>query len=44
MTLGRLGQINEACLTLREVRTQFPSAPENIPAKADAEADELSCG
>ena len=44
VTLGRLGQINEACLTLREVRTQFPNAPENIPAKADAEADELSCG
>ncbi|MEM7189194.1 MAG: tol-pal system protein YbgF, partial [Pseudomonadota bacterium] len=43
MVLGRLGQINEACLTLREVRTQFPNAPDGIPAKADAEADNLTC-
>jgi tol-pal system protein YbgF len=44
VTLGRLGQVNEACLTLREVRSQFPNAPDDIPAKADAEADALSCG
>lgn len=44
VTLGRLGQINEACLTLREVRNQFPNAPDGISAKADAEADQLACG
>jgi len=44
VTLGQLGQINEACLTLREVRVQFPSAPDGIPGKADAEADSLACG
>ena len=42
-TLGRLGQLNEACLTLREVRNRFPNAPDGIPAKADAEADALTC-
>lgn len=43
VTLGRVGQINEACLTLREVRRQFPTAARGIPSKADAEADQLSC-
>ena len=42
MTLGRLGQLNEACLTLREVRTQFPNSAE--VQKADSEARQLSCG
>lgn len=41
--LGKLGQINEACLTLREVRNQFPDAPDNIAGQADAEADNLTC-
>ena len=44
VTLGQLGQINEACLTLREVRTRYPNAPDDIPSRADAEADRLSCG
>ncbi len=44
VALGRLGQVNEACLTLREVSTQFPSAPDNLVGKAEAEADALSCG
>lgn len=44
VTLGRLGQLNEACLTLREVRTQFPDAPDGLVRKADAEADNLTCG
>ncbi len=44
VTLGRLGQTNEACLTLREVRTRFPDAPDGIVEQADAEADALACG
>lgn len=44
VSLGRLGQINEACLTLREVRAQFPSGPVEIMNRADAEADNLTCG
>ena len=44
VTLGRLGQINEACLTLREVRKQYPNSPDGIDAKADREADNLACG
>lgn len=42
-TLGRLGQLNEACLTLREVRSQYPNATEAVN-EADAEADQLTCG
>lgn len=42
VTLGRLGQLNEACLTLREVGTQFPNAPE--VSTADSEARQLQCG
>jgi tol-pal system protein YbgF len=44
VSLGRLGQINEACLTLREVGAQFPSAPDGLVAKAESEADALACG
>ncbi|GMG83340.1 hypothetical protein LNKW23_25530 [Paralimibaculum aggregatum] len=43
VTLGRLGQVSEACLTLREVRNQFPNDREMINA-ADAERDSLACG
>ena len=39
--LGRLGQLNEACSTLDEVRRQFPGTPE--AGRADAEADNLTC-
>jgi tol-pal system protein YbgF len=43
VTLGRLGQASEACLTLREVSAQFPGASD-IVDKAEAEADSLACG
>ena len=42
-TLGRLGQINEACLTLYEVRRKFPNDPSGAADKSDALADSLSC-
>lgn len=42
-TLGRLGQLNEACLTLREVRNQYPNVSDAVN-QADAEADNLACG
>lgn len=41
VALGKLGQTREACLTLREVRTQF--AAEELAMKADEEADRLLC-
>jgi tol-pal system protein YbgF len=44
VTLGRLGQIREACSTLREVRNRFPSASDGIAEQADAESDALACG
>jgi len=44
VTLGRLGQLNEACLTLREVRHQFPTGPADILDAADAESSALNCG
>ena len=44
VTLGRLGQLNEACLTLREVRHQFPTAPSDVLDGADAEIGALRCG
>ena len=42
-TLGRLGQLDEACLTLREVRNQYPNVSDAVN-EADAEADQLTCG
>jgi tol-pal system protein YbgF len=44
VTLGRLGQLNEACLTLREVRKKFPTGPADILNAADAESSALNCG
>ncbi|MEM1345405.1 MAG: tetratricopeptide repeat protein [Pseudomonadota bacterium] len=43
ITLGRLGQRREACLTLREVRNRFPGAERGLLDAADAEADRLTC-
>lgn len=43
VTLGRLGQVGEACLTLREVSAQFPAASDVVD-EAEAEADALACG
>lgn len=42
VALGKLGQVREACLTLFEVKAQFPG-PGGVAAKADQVADELSC-
>jgi tol-pal system protein YbgF len=44
VTLGRLGQLSEACLTLREVRKQFPTGPSDILDATDAESRALNCG
>lgn len=44
VTLGRLGQLNEACLTLSEVSAQFPNAPDGLVGKAQAESAQLTCG
>jgi tol-pal system protein YbgF len=44
VTLGKLGQLNEACLTLREVRKQYPSGPPDVLEQTDAEMGALNCG
>lgn len=44
VTLGRLGQVNEACLTLREVPRQYPEGPAEVLDGAREEADALGCG
>jgi tol-pal system protein YbgF len=44
VTLGRLGQLNEACLTLREVRNQFPGAAPDVLGAAETELGALRCG
>ena len=44
ITLGRLGQTSEACLTLREVRNRFPDRDRGVLEAADSEADALACG
>ena len=43
VTLGRLGQRNEACLTLNEVRIQFPNGPADILGAAADESRNLNC-
>ena len=42
--LGRLGQRDAACRTLREVRNQFPTAAGGVVGQADREARSLGCG
>ncbi len=44
VTLGRLGQFSEACLTLNEVRLQFPNGPADILGAAADESRSLNCG
>lgn len=41
--LGELGQINEACLTLYEVKSRFATGAGDVLTRADRAADELSC-
>jgi tol-pal system protein YbgF len=43
VTLGKLGQVNEACLTLKEVHKQFPKGPAEILQAADNETATLKC-
>ena len=44
VSLGRLGQTEDACLTLAEVPTQFPNAPEALLQDVAEESDRLLCG
>jgi tol-pal system protein YbgF len=44
VTLGRLGQVNEACQTLREVRKQYPNGAPDVLNATDAESSALNCG
>lgn len=43
VTLGRLGQVNEACLTLVEVMRKFAGGPADVVSKAREEANALGC-
>ena len=44
VTLGRLGQTQDACLTLAEVPAQYPNAPGELLSDAAEEAELLLCG
>lgn len=44
VTLGRLGQTLDACLTLQEVGRQFPGAGADVLDEAASEANRLGCG
>ncbi|MEM0943940.1 MAG: tol-pal system protein YbgF, partial [Pseudomonadota bacterium] len=44
VTLGRLGQIEPACSTLREVGRRFPNASSTIRDGARSELASLDCG
>lgn len=44
LALGRLDQVEEACLTLSEVPRRYPSIPAELGAKVDAERQALGCG
>ncbi|MEM6679471.1 MAG: tol-pal system protein YbgF [Pseudomonadota bacterium] len=43
VSLARLGQFNEACLTFTEVRTRFPTSTRAV-GEAESEAGRLACG
>lgn len=44
VALGRLGQTEDACLTLDEVPTQYPEASETLLQDVAEESDRLLCG
>lgn len=44
VTLGRLGQVDAGCQTLREVNRQFPNAPQTVREGAISELANLGCG
>jgi len=43
VSLGRLGQISEACLTLSEIENRFPSLPGDQTARIASEQRALNC-
>ena len=44
LSLSRLGQIQEACVTLDELFTKYPQAPRSVRDKAVSEKASLGCG
>lgn len=43
MSLGALNKINDACVTLNELKSKYPRAPETIKARAKEERAHLKC-
>lgn len=43
MSLAAMGQRSDACLTLRELQSEFPNAPTAIVRRAQQEIDRLQC-
>ncbi|MBV6633423.1 MAG: tol-pal system protein YbgF [Alphaproteobacteria bacterium] len=44
MSLGRLGQAEQACLTLDRLTAEYPQAPGSVKQQAAAERRDLECG
>jgi tol-pal system protein YbgF len=44
MSLGRLGQKNEACMSLQRLGSEYPNAPGSVKQQAAAERRDLGCG
>ncbi|MEM6901906.1 MAG: tol-pal system protein YbgF [Pseudomonadota bacterium] len=44
MSLGRLGQSEQACVTLSRLTTEYPQAPGSVKQQAAAERRDLDCG
>ncbi len=43
MSLGQLGQTEDACITLKKLRVEYPEAPTSIVQRADREIGRLKC-
>lgn len=44
MSLAQLGQSDDACITLKKLRVEYPDAPTSIVQRADREIGRLQCG
>ncbi len=43
MSLGRVSKVNEACVTLKELKNRFPQAPASLMQRAKQQVEKYSC-